>query len=97
MLFNSHEFIFAFLPFVLVGWYLLRPPTVRLAFLTLCSWFFYAWWDWRFLPLMISSTTVDYIAGSSAYLRRGPHAGSDVVSSGAEELYGVQTGVLAQT
>src|SRR5436190_1830720 len=63
MLFNSHEFIFAFLPFVLVGWYLLRPPTVRLAFLTLCSWFFYAWWDWRFLPLMISSTTVDYIAG----------------------------------
>lgn len=41
--------------------------------------------------------TVDYIAGSSAYLRRGPHAGSDVVSSGAEELYGVQTGVLAQT
>jgi alginate O-acetyltransferase complex protein AlgI len=63
MLFNSHEFIFAFLPFVLVGWYLLRPPTVRLAFLTLSSWFFYAWWDWRFLPLMISSTTVDYVAG----------------------------------
>ena len=63
MLFNSHEFIFAFLPFVLAGWYLLRPPTVRLAFLTLCSWFFYAWWDWRFLPLMISSTTVDYVAG----------------------------------
>jgi alginate O-acetyltransferase complex protein AlgI len=63
MLFNSHEFIFGFLPFVLVGWYLLRPPTLRLAFLTLCSWFFYAWWDWRFLPLMIASTTVDYVAG----------------------------------
>src|SRR4051812_50111288 len=27
------------------------------------SWFFYAWWDWKFLPLMIGSTTVDYIAG----------------------------------
>ena len=63
MLFNSHEFIFAFLPLVLVGWYVLRPPTVRLGFLTLGSWFFYAWWDWRFLPLMLSSTTVDYIAG----------------------------------
>src|SRR5258706_8258016 len=61
MLFNSHEFIFAFLPFVLLGWSLLRPPTLRLAFLTLCSWFFYAWWDWRFLPLMISSTTPHYI------------------------------------
>ena len=63
MLFNSHEFIFAFLPIVLIGWYMLRPPTMRLAYLTLCSWFFYAWWDWRFLPLMIASTTVDYIAG----------------------------------
>jgi hypothetical protein len=30
-----------FLPFVLVGWYLLRPPTLGAA-LTSCSWFFYA-------------------------------------------------------
>lgn len=41
--------------------------------------------------------TVDHISGSSAYLSRGPHAGARVVSVGAEELYGVQTGVLAQT
>ncbi len=31
----------------------------RLAFLTASSYVFYAWWDWRFLPLMIASTTVD--------------------------------------
>jgi hypothetical protein len=40
---------------------------------------------------------VDRIDGNSAYLSSGPHAGSTVVTVGAEELFGVQTGVLAQT
>lgn len=41
--------------------------------------------------------TVDRISGNSAYLKTGPKSGASVVSVGAEELYGVQTGVLAQT
>jgi hypothetical protein len=41
--------------------------------------------------------TVQQIAGNLAYLSTGPKAGAKVVSIGAEELYGVQTGVLAQT
>jgi hypothetical protein len=40
---------------------------------------------------------VDHISGNSAYLLKGPRPGAVVVSVGAEELYGVQTGVLAQT
>lgn len=40
---------------------------------------------------------VDHISGNSAYLTKGPKPGAQVVSVGAEELYGVQTGVLAQT
>ncbi len=35
--------------------------------------------------------------GQLAYLSTGPKAGTKVVTVGAEELYGVQTGVLAQT
>src|SRR5437763_13955183 len=62
MLFNSYLFLFGFLPPVLVGCWALRRKNPRLAFLTLASWFFYAWWDWRFLPLMLSTTTVDYVA-----------------------------------
>src|SRR5205085_5149280 len=62
MLFNSYVFIFAFLPSVLVGVWALRNKHLRLAFITLASWVFYAWWDWRFLPLMLSTTTVDYVA-----------------------------------
>ena len=40
---------------------------------------------------------VDHVAGSAAYLAKGPPAGARVVSVGAEELFGVQTGVLAQS
>lgn len=63
MLFNSYVFIFGFLPVVLAGWWLIPSTRARLACLTLASYFFYSWWNWRFLPLMIASTTVDYIAG----------------------------------
>jgi hypothetical protein len=41
--------------------------------------------------------TVQQVSGNLAYLSAGPKPGAHVVSVGAEELYGVQTGVLAQT
>ena len=64
MLFNSYVFLFAFLPAVLVGWWgLTRWRRLRLAFLTSASWFFYAWWDWRYLPVLIGATSVDFVAG----------------------------------
>jgi alginate O-acetyltransferase complex protein AlgI len=63
VLFNSHVFIFCFLPLVLLGWWSLRRPTARLAFLAVASYVFYAWWSWHFLPLLLATTGVDYIAG----------------------------------
>ncbi len=50
-------------------------------------------------PLVFAEVpvTVDHIDGSSAYLTKGPLAGTKVVTTGAEELFGVQTGVLPQT
>ncbi|HET7763765.1 MAG TPA: MBOAT family protein, partial [Burkholderiales bacterium] len=46
MLFNSYEFIFAFLPVTVAGFYLLgwRSRMVSLHWLILASLFFYAWW-----------------------------------------------------
>lgn len=64
MLFNSYIFLFAFLPIVLLGWWMIRGDMPRLLFLTFASYVFYGWWDWRFVPLMIASTTVDYLAGA---------------------------------
>jgi alginate O-acetyltransferase complex protein AlgI len=64
VLFNSYSFVFGFLPIVLTGWWGLRAwKQPRLAFLTASSWFFYAWWDWRYLPVLILATSVDYVAG----------------------------------
>jgi alginate O-acetyltransferase complex protein AlgI len=64
MLFNSYVFLFAFLPAVLAGWWgLSRWKPLRLSFLAVASWFFYAWWDWRYLPVLIGATSVDFLAG----------------------------------
>jgi alginate O-acetyltransferase complex protein AlgI len=64
MLFNSYSFLFGFLPCVLAGWWgLSRWRPLRLAFLTVASWFFYAWWDWHYLPVLIGATSIDYVAG----------------------------------
>ena len=63
MLFNSYEFLFLFLPLVLLGYYVVLPKRARLGFLTVASYFFYGWWDYRFCSLMLISTVIDYIAG----------------------------------
>ena len=65
MLFNSYIFLFAFLPAVLVWWY--RVPMglrARLVGLTVASYAFYGYWDYRFTSLMLASTFVDYVAGA---------------------------------
>ncbi|NND63344.1 MAG: MBOAT family protein [Flavobacteriaceae bacterium] len=64
MLFNSIEFAF-FLPLVfLLYWFVAnRPLKLQNTFLLLASYFFYGWWDWRFLSLIIFSSAVDYFVG----------------------------------
>jgi hypothetical protein len=49
------------------------------------------------LTFVAVPVTVDHISGESAFLLRGPRVGAEVVTVGAEELFGVQTGVLAQS
>ena len=58
---------------VLVNWRLGRRR--QNIFLLIASYFFYGWWDWRFLLLIFTSTVVDfysarYIANSQDVLRR---------------------------
>jgi alginate O-acetyltransferase complex protein AlgI len=63
MVFTSHLFLFAFLPVTLLGYWALRPARLRLAWLALASYVFYAAWSWKFLPLMLASTGTDFLAG----------------------------------
>ena len=64
MLFNSYEFMLLFLPIVLLFWWSPKVGlTTRLVGLTLASYLFYGWWDYRFVGLLMLSTVVDYFAG----------------------------------
>ena len=64
MLFNSIPFAI-FLPVVfLIYWSLQKSPLrFQNIFIIMASYFFYGWWDWRFLSLIIISSATDYFAG----------------------------------
>ena len=63
MVFNSFEFA-AFMAVVLPLFLLLRRWVLgRNLFLLGVSYFFYGWWDWRFLGLIALSTVIDYVVG----------------------------------
>jgi alginate O-acetyltransferase complex protein AlgI len=59
MLFDSPVYFLFLVPVVLLYWRL--NHRAQNVFLLLASYFFYGWWDWRFLALMIGSTTVDFL------------------------------------
>ena len=62
MLFNSYQFIAFFLPLALAGYYCTADNRVlRLSWLLLTSLFFYGYWDWRFLPLLMASISVNWL------------------------------------
>ena len=66
MLFNSFEFILAFLPVVLGGFFLLdRTGRHNLSFLWLAaaSFVFYGWWNWALVFLLAASVGVNFVLG----------------------------------
>ncbi|MFN4122465.1 MAG: MBOAT family O-acyltransferase [Flavobacteriales bacterium] len=64
MLFNSIDFA-VFLPIVfLLYWFVFnRNLKAQNALIVVASYFFYGYWDWRFLSLILFSTAVDYFVG----------------------------------
>ena len=60
MLFNTFDFAI-FLPIVFsIYWIVRKNLTLQNLFIVLASYVFYAWWDWRFLILIIFSSIVDF-------------------------------------
>lgn len=64
MLFNSIDFAI-FLPIVFILYWFVANKSIKHQniLIVIASYFFYGWWDWRFLSLIIFSTLVDYIIG----------------------------------
>lgn len=66
MLFNSYEFIFAFLPFTFLFYFYLKSKNLTSAsrfFLLASSLFFYSWWNIIYLPLILFSMFFNYAIG----------------------------------
>lgn len=64
MLYNSYIFIMLFLPVVLIGWYGLNRIKwydTALGWLVLCSIYFYGYFNWSYLPIIISSIIGNYV------------------------------------
>ncbi|MFD2562433.1 MBOAT family O-acyltransferase [Aquimarina rubra] len=68
MLFNSLDF-FIFLPVVFISYWFFFYKNLKLQnfFILGASYLFYGMWDWRFLFLILASTTVDYFVGQYIY------------------------------
>ncbi len=71
MLFSSQPFLLLFLPLALLAYYAVADSyRARLAVLVVSSLAFYAWWDVRFLPLLMVATLVTW-GCAQAYVRCG--------------------------
>ncbi len=63
MIFNSIEFLLFGVLFFALWPFMRNNKETRWSFITMASFFFYGWWDWRFLFLIIGSGLIDYSAG----------------------------------
>lgn len=63
MLFNSFIFLCLFLPVVHVGFWRLRERRQRHIWLTVASYVFYGYWNYKFCFVMAFSTGISYVAG----------------------------------
>jgi D-alanyl-lipoteichoic acid acyltransferase DltB (MBOAT superfamily) len=64
MLFNSIDFAI-FLPIVFICYWFIVNKSIRQQnlLIVIASYLFYGWWNWRFIPLLLASTIVDYSVG----------------------------------
>lgn len=64
MLFNSAIFLIFALIFFIILYFVHKRGNVKLRwfFLVAASFFFYGWWDWRFLFLILGSGFIDFFA-----------------------------------
>ena len=65
MLFNSHAFIFLFLPIAFALFFLFARISTLLAagWLAVASLFFYGWWNPAYVALLLASIVGNYFAG----------------------------------
>ena len=68
MLFNSIEFMI-FFPIVFFVYWFIANKNIKIQniLLLIASYIFYGWWDWKFLSLIIISSSIDYCIGLAMF------------------------------
>lgn len=67
MLFNSIDFALFFPLVFITYWLVAGDKRMRNTHILIASYFFYGWWDWRFLFLIATSSLVDFYIGQKIY------------------------------
>ena len=65
MLFNTLAYAQFFAAVFVLSWLLVRQRKLRVLFLLIASYFFYAQWDYRFLSLIFISSTGDWLLANA--------------------------------
>jgi len=91
MLFNSFAFLLVFLPLALAAHAAVERyrPEYRLLLLTVLSFAFYGYWDWRFAPLLGLSILINWLV-AHAFLRTragGAEQGWIIIAAIAANLF----------
>ena len=89
MLFNSYEFILAFLPISFLGYFWLARygVEVAIAWLVAASLFFYGWWNPAYLVLIVASMVINFYVGRLLGRRGGAgRSGQRLVLAGGVAL-----------
>lgn len=87
-MFNSYEFIFAFLPITFFIYFYLNHKRLTEAskgFLVFSSLFFYSWWNIAYLPIILSSMLFNYVLGNSLannYLKKKKFSKKTILTFG---------------
>ena len=80
MLFPTLVFALFFLVVFSLSWSLRNHPESRKWLLLAASYFFYGYWDWRFLFLLLFSSLMNYVAGVWIDAARTPQQGRRVLT-----------------
>ena len=81
MLFPTFTFAVFFAVALTAGWALHRNPARWKLFMLGASYFFYGFWDWRFIGLIAMSTAVNQMAAEVIHRNRGERARSTVLGA----------------
>ncbi len=91
MLFNSFAFLLVFLPLALAAHAAVEryQPQYRLLLLTVLSFAFYGYWDWRFIPLLGLSILINWAVAQSFVKSRlaGAEQGWMIIAAIAANLF----------